>query len=486
MQDLEQIQKRIYPPMVEGDHTLGTVSDKIGDLALKKKTPFFWFIGFGAAFLVAQLLMVSIGYLLVTGIGIFGTNQPVGWAFPIINFVWWIGIGHAGTLISAILLLLNQKWRTSINRFAEAMTLFAVACAAIFPVIHTGRPWLAAYWLFPYPNTMGIWPQFRSPLIWDVFAVSTYATISLLFWYVGLIPDLATLRDRAKNKYFKLVYGLLSWGWRGSSRHWHRYEIAYLLLAGISTPLVLSVHSIVSFDFSVSQIPGWHTTFFPPYFVAGAVYAGFAMVLILCIPLRKWYGMKDFITDTHLHYMGKVMLATGLIVFYAYIMEAYFGWYSSSQYEWFMIKNRIWTGPYWMFYWFLILCNGVSIQLLWFKRFRESPFWLFVVSIIVSIGMWLERFVIIVTSLQRDFLPSSWAMYSPTIWDWTLYVGTLGMFFSLVFLFVRFLPIISIFEVRTLLPEANVHGHQQDFEENVVEIEYTYERTDSPDKESKE
>jgi len=470
--------------MVEGDHTLGTVSDKIGDLALKKKTPFFWFVGFGLAFLVAQLLMVSIGYLLVTGIGIFGTNQPVGWAFPIINFVWWIGIGHAGTLISAILLLLNQKWRTSINRFAEAMTLFAVACAAIFPVIHTGRPWLAAYWLFPYPNTMGIWPQFRSPLIWDVFAVSTYATISLLFWYVGLIPDLATLRDRAKNKYFKFIYGTLSWGWRGSSRHWHRYEIAYLLLAGISTPLVLSVHSIVSFDFSVSQIPGWHTTFFPPYFVAGAVYAGFAMVLILCIPLRRWYGMKDFITDTHLHYMGKVMLATGLIVFYAYIMEAYFGWYSSSQYEWFMIKNRIWTGPYWMFYWFLILCNGISIQLLWFKRFRESTFWLFVVSIIVSIGMWLERFVIIVTSLHRDFLPSSWAMYSPTIWDWTLYIGTIGMFFSLVFLFVRFLPIISIFEVRTLLPEANVHGHQQDFEENVVEVEYTYEKTDPPNKES--
>ena len=470
--------------MVEGDHTLGTVSDKIGDLALKKKTPFFWFVGFGLAFLVAQLLMVSIGYLLVTGIGIFGTNQPVGWAFPIINFVWWIGIGHAGTLISAILLLLNQKWRTSINRFAEAMTLFAVACAAIFPVIHTGRPWLAAYWLFPYPNTMGIWPQFRSPLIWDVFAVSTYATISLLFWYVGLIPDLATLRDRAKNKYFKFIYGTLSWGWRGSSRHWHRYEIAYLLLAGISTPLVLSVHSIVSFDFSVSQIPGWHTTFFPPYFVAGAVYAGFAMVLILCIPLRRWYGMKDFITDTHLHYMGKVMLATGLIVFYAYIMEAYFGWYSSSQYEWFMIKNRIWTGPYWMFYGFLILCNGISIQLLWFKRFRESTFWLFVVSIIVSIGMWLERFVIIVTSLHRDFLPSSWAMYSPTIWDWTLYIGTIGMFFSLVFLFVRFLPIISIFEVRTLLPEANVHGHQQDFEENVVEVEYTYEKTDPPNKES--
>ncbi|HEX2640674.1 MAG TPA: NrfD/PsrC family molybdoenzyme membrane anchor subunit, partial [Pyrinomonadaceae bacterium] len=272
MQDLKRIQQRIYPPMVEGDHSFGSVSDKIGDKALKKRTPFGWFVGLAISFMVAQLLVISIVYLLAKGIGIFGTNQPVGWAFPIINFVWWIGIGHAGTLISAILLLLNQKWRTSINRFAEAMTLFAVACAAIFPVIHTGRPWLAAYWLFPYPNTMGIWPQFRSPLIWDVFAVSTYATISLLFWYVGLIPDLATLRDRAKNKYFKLIYGTLSWGWRGSARHWHRYELAYLLLAGISTPLVLSVHSIVSFDFSVSQLPGWHATFFPPYFVAGAIY----------------------------------------------------------------------------------------------------------------------------------------------------------------------------------------------------------------------
>ncbi|MGI8409403.1 MAG: NrfD/PsrC family molybdoenzyme membrane anchor subunit [Pyrinomonadaceae bacterium] len=480
MQDLKEIQDRVYPPMVEGDHSFGTVSDKIGDLALKKKTPFFWFIGFGIAFMVAQLLLISSSYLLVKGIGIFGTNQPVGWAFPIINFVWWIGIGHAGTLISAILLLLNQKWRTSINRFAEAMTLFAVACAAIFPVLHTGRPWLAAYWLFPYPNTMGIWPQFRSPLIWDVFAVSTYATISLLFWYVGLIPDLATLRDRAKNKYFKFIYAILSWGWRGSARHWHRYEIAYLILAGISTPLVLSVHSIVSLDFAVSQIPGWHATIFPPYFVAGAIFAGFAMVLILCIPLRAWYNMKDFITDTHLIYMGKIMLATGLIVVYGYAMEAYFGWYSASEYEWFMVKNRIWNGPYWMFYWFLIFCNGVSIQFLWFKRFRESPFWLFIISLIVSLGMWLERFVIVVTSLNRDFLPSSWAMYSPTFWDISLFVGTLGMFFSLVFLFVRFLPVISICEVRTLLPEANVHGHQQDFEENVLEVEYTYDKTDPP------
>lgn len=470
MQDIKEFQRKVYPPMVEGKHDFASVTDKISDRTLKRKTPFGWYIGLAISFLVAQLLLFTVVYLVTTGIGIFGNNQPVGWAFPIISFVWWIGIGHAGTLISAILLLLNQKWRTSINRFAEAMTLFAVACAGIYPLLHTGRPWLA-YWLFPYPNTMGIWPQFRSPLMWDVFAVSTYATVSLLFWYVGLIPDLATLRDRAKNKYFKIIYGLFSWGWRGSARHWHRYEIAYLILAGISTPLVLSVHSTVSFDFSVSQLPGWHATFFPPYFVGGAVYAGFAMVLILCIPLRAWYNMKDFITHTHLVYMGKVMFATGLIVGYSYIMEAFFGWYSGDKYEWFMIKNRIWTGPYWLFYWMLIFCNVLAIQLLWFKRFRESPFWLFIISIIVSIGMWLERFVIIVTSIQRDFLPSSWATYSPSIFDYTMYIGTIGFFFTLIFLFVRFLPVISIFEVRTLLPEANVHGHSQDFEENVLDIQ---------------
>lgn len=460
MQDAKDIQRRLFPPMVEGRHDFGTVTDKISDVTLKKRTPFGWFIGFGIAFLIAQMLLMTITYLLYQGIGIWGNNQPVGWAFPIINFVWWIGIGHAGTLISAILLLLNQKWRTSINRFAEAMTLFAVACAGMFPLLHTGRPWLAAYWLFPYPNTMGIWPQFRSPLIWDVFAVSTYATISLLFWYVGLIPDFATLRDRAKNPYFKFVYGILSWGWRGSARHWHRYELAYLLLAGLSTPLVLSVHSIVSFDFSVSQLPGWHATIFPPYFVAGAIFAGFAMVLILCIPLRVWYNMKDLITDTHLILMGKVMLATGLIVVYGYAMEAFFAWYSAVNYETYMMYNRMWGGPYWWSYWLLILCNGMSIQLLWFKRFRESPFWLFIISIIVSIGMWLERFVIIVTSLHRDFLPSSWGMFSPTIFDWSMYVGTIGFFFTLIFLFVRFLPVISVFEVRMLLPQAQVeHGH---------------------------
>lgn len=470
MQNLKEVQKKIYPPMVTGKHSFATVSDEIGDITLKKKTPFHWFIGFGIAFLIAQLLLMTIAYLLYKGIFIWGNNQPIGWAFDIINFVWWIGIGHAGTLISAILLLLNQKWRTSINRFAEAMTLFAVACAGMFPLLHTGRPWLA-YWMLPYPNVMGMWQNFRSPLMWDVFAVSTYATVSALFWYVGLIPDFATLRDRAKNPIFKFVYGILSMGWRGSARHWHRYEMAYLILAGLSTPLVLSVHSIVSFDFSVSQLPGWHATIFPPYFVAGAIFAGFAMVLILCIPLRHWYKMQDFITHTHLVYMGKVMLATGLIVVYGYFMEAFFGWYSGNTYEAYMIKNRIWTGPYWWSYWLLIFCNGASIQLLWFKRFRESEFWLFVISVVVSVGMWLERFVIIVTSLHRDFLPSSWAMYSPTVFDWSMFIGTIGFFFTLIYLFVRFLPIISIFEVRTLLPEAHVDGHTHSHEESVNKVE---------------
>ena len=463
MQDAKDIEERINPPMVEGDHDYASVTDKISDITLKKRTPYGWFIGFGIAFLLAQSLLMTVTLLFAKGVGIWANNQPVGWAFPIINFVWWIGIGHAGTLISAILLLLNQKWRTSINRFAEAMTLFAVACAGMFPILHTGRPWLA-YWMLPYPNTMGMWQNFRSPLMWDVFAVSTYATVSLLFWYVGLIPDLATLRDRAKNKYFKFAYGLLSMGWRGSARHWHRYELAYLLLAGLSTPLVLSVHSIVSFDFSVAQLPGWHATIFPPYFVAGAIFAGFAMVLILCIPLRIAYNLKDLITDTHLIYMGKIMLATGLIVCYGYAMEAFFAWYSAADFEVYMMNNRMFDGPYWWSYWLLILCNGVSIQFLWFKRFRESAFWLFIISIVVSVGMWLERFVIIVTSLHRDFLPSSWGMYSPTIFDFSMFLGTIGFFFALIFLFVRMLPVISIFEVRTLLPQAKVdrHGHDHD------------------------
>jgi Ni/Fe-hydrogenase subunit HybB-like protein len=421
---------------------------------LRRRTPLGWFLGFGISFMLLQLLLLSITHLVFNGVGVFGTNQPVGWAFPIINFVWWIGIGHAGTLISAILLLLRQEWRTSINRFAEAMTLFAVACAGMYPIFHLGRPWLA-YWLFPYPNTMGIWPQFRSPLMWDVFAVSTYASVSALFWFIGLIPDFATLRDRAKSRAWQMVYGMLAMGWRGSARHWHRYETAYLLLAGLATPLVLSVHTIVSFDFAVAQVPGWHATIFPPYFVAGAIYAGFAMVLVLTIPLRKFYGLEDFITDRHLQNMAKVMLATGLIVGYGYIIEVFFGWYSANKFEGYMIRNRM-TGPYAVYYWALIFCNIITPQFLWMKRIRNSAAALFVIAIIVSIGMWLERFVIVVTSLHRDFLPSSWGMYSPTVCDWSMFVGTIGLFLTLLFLFIRFLPIISIFEMRTILPQAEV------------------------------
>jgi molybdopterin-containing oxidoreductase family membrane subunit len=334
------------------------------------------------------------------------------------------------------------------------MTLFAVAQAGMYPIMHLGRPWLA-YWLFPYPNTMGIWPQFRSPLMWDVFAVSTYATVSAVFWFVGLIPDFATLRDRAKSKTFQLIYGALAMGWRGSARHWHRYETAYLLLAGLATPLVLSVHTIVSFDFAVGIVPGWHATIFPPYFVAGAIYAGFAMVILLTIPLRKLYGLESFITMRHMDNMAKVMLATGLIVFYGYIMEAFFGWYSGNNYERFMIWNRM-HGPYAGYYWALIFCNGFTPQLLWFKKIRSKLLWLWLISIVVSIGMWLERFVIVVTSLHRDFLPSSWGMYQPSQWDWAMFVGTIGFFFALLFLFIRFLPMISIFEMRTILPEAEV------------------------------
>jgi molybdopterin-containing oxidoreductase family membrane subunit len=444
----------VTTPVVAPGLTFASVTDKISALVLKRKTPLWWFIGFAISFVLVQLLLLTITHLVFTGIGIWGNNVPIGWAFDIINFVWWIGIGHAGTLISAILLLLRQKWRTSINRFAEAMTLFAVACAGLFPLLHAGRPWLL-YWMFPYPNTMGIWPQFRSPLMWDVFAISTYGTVSALFWFIGLIPDFATLRDRARSKTFQIIYGMLAMGWRGSARHWHRYEMAYLLLAGLATPLVLSVHTIVSFDFAVGVIPGWHATIFPPYFVAGAIYAGFAMVLTLTIPLRKLYGLEDFITMRHVQNMAKVMLATGLIVAYGYVMEAFFGWYSGNIYERFMVYNRM-TGPYKWFYWSLILCNVLAPQIIWFKRFRTNLVLLFLLSIVVGIGMWLERFVIIVTSLHRDFLPSSWGMYAPTFWDFSMFTGTIGLFFALLFLFIRFLPIISIFEMRTILPDASV------------------------------
>jgi molybdopterin-containing oxidoreductase family membrane subunit len=445
--------------LIAPGHDFGSVTDTISKIVLQRRTPRGWWIGFAVSFGLLQLLLYAIVYLLFVGIGVWGITIPIGWGFDIINFVWWIGIGHAGTLISAILLLLRQEWRTSINRFAEAMTLFAVACAAFYPIFHTGRPWIAIYWLLPYPNTMGLWPNFRSPLIWDVFAVTTYATVSALFWFVGLIPDLATLRDRARSKAWRIVYGMAAMGWRGSAKHWHNYETAYLLLAALATPLVVSVHTVVSFDFATGIVPGWHATIFPPYFVAGAIYAGFAMVLTLAIPLRRFYGLEDFITLKHLENMAKVMLATGLIVAYGYMCEAFFAWYSGNGFERFMIKNRM-AGPYAWSYWALMLCNVVAPNTLWSKRLRTSVPFLFFVSIVVSIGMWLERFVIIVTSLHRDFLPSSWGLYAGTHFDWAAFIGTIGLFLTLMFLFVRFLPAISIFEMRTLVPGAELPEEQ--------------------------
>jgi molybdopterin-containing oxidoreductase family membrane subunit len=439
-------------PILAPGHDFGSVTDKISAIVLTKGTPRGWYFGFAIAFSLLMLFLYAVTYLLFVGTGIWGINVPIGWGFAIVNFVWWIGIGHAGTLISAILLLLRQKWRTSINRFAEAMTLFAVACAGMFPLLHMGRPWLA-YWMFPYPNPMGTWPQFRSPLVWDVFAVSTYATVSLLFWFVGLIPDLATLRDRAKNRASRIIYGVLAMGWRGSAVHWHRYETASLLLAGLATPLVVSVHTVVSFDFAAGVIPGWHTTIFPPYFVAGAIYSGFAMVMTLAIPIRLFYKLEDFITMRHLDNMAKVLVATGMIVAYGYMTEAFMAFYSGNQYDRYMILNRM-TGPYAFFYWLLILCNIAIPQALWSKRVRNNMPALFVISLIINVGMWLERFIIVVTSLHRDFLPSSWGMYYPTRWDVATFVGTIGLFLALLFLFLRFLPMISIFEMRQLVAET--------------------------------
>jgi Ni/Fe-hydrogenase subunit HybB-like protein len=440
-------------PIIGPGHTLETVTDKISSIVLTRPTTPGWVFGFLVAFCLLMLLNVVITLLMVYGVGIWGINIPVAWAFAITNFVWWIGIGHAGTLISAILLLLHQKWRTSINRFAEAMTIFAVMCAGMFPLLHMGRPWLFFY-LMPYPNPMWLWPQFRSPLVWDVFAVSTYFTVSLMFWFVGLIPDLATLRDRAKNRASQIIYGALAMGWRGSAVHWSRYEFASLLLAGLATPLVVSVHTVVSFDFTIAIVPGWHSTIFPPYFVAGAIYSGFAMVLTLAIPIRKYYGLEDLVTMRHLDIMAKVMLATGIIVAYAYIVETFMAFYSANPYERYMMMNRM-TGPYAVVYWALVACNLVIPQSLWSARVRRSVPLLFLISLVVNVGMWLERFVIIVVSLHREFMPSKWDMFYPTRWDWATYIGTIGLFFTLFYLFIRFLPMISIVEVRSLVHETN-------------------------------
>jgi len=439
--------------------TAGMIDDVVNTPVLvgPQRTPTWWWLLFALSLSLLGLYLVSIVRLVTVGVGIFGNNQPVSWAMPIINFVWWIGIGHAGTLISAALLLFRQPWRTSINRFAEAMTIFAVVCAGLYPILHLGRPWVF-YWLMPYPNTFGMWPNFRSPLTWDMFAISAYASVSLLFWFIGLIPDLATLRDSAKSRFQRLVYGALALGWNGSAKAWQRYMRAYLLLAAISFPLVLSVHSTIALDFAVSQVPGWNNTIMPPYFVAGAVFAGFAMVLLLAVPLRRAFGLERLITLRHLDNAAKLMLATGLIVVYGYGVELFYAWYSGVEFEVFMAYNRVLGADHWWAFWALILCNFVAIQPLWFRRVRQSPWALFVISIFVSIGMWLERFVIIVVSLTKDFLPSSWGNYVPTFWDWALYLGSFGLFGTLFLIFIRLLPSIATTEMKELAHHDAHHG----------------------------
>src|ERR1700685_161413 len=443
--------------------TFKSVTSVISRIVLTPHTPGFWFRGFIIAGSICIMLFTAVTWLFLKGVGIWGLDIPVGWGFAIINFVWWIGIGHAGTLISAILLLFKQQWRNSINRFAEAMTIFAVVCAGMFPLIHVGRPWLG-YWLFPYPNTMNVWPQFRSPLAWDVFAVSHYATISVVFWYIGMIPDFGTLRDRAQLPLAKYFYGMLSLGWRGSTRHWIRYESASALLAGLSTPLVLSVHTVISFDFAVAAMAGWHTTIFPPYFVAGAVYSGFAMVLTLAIPIRKFYHLEDLVTLRHLDNMAKVMLGTGLIVGYGYGMEVFMSWYAASHWEFFMIWSRMF-GPMGWAYWILILTNlAIPLTTLWSRKLRVNALFLFLLSFVINTGMWFERFVIVVTSLYRDYLPGSWGTYRATKWDYMTFVGTWGMFTFLFLLFVRFLPMIPMSEIRMMLPQTKIRKGGPDAE----------------------
>ncbi|MGE3853073.1 MAG: NrfD/PsrC family molybdoenzyme membrane anchor subunit [Planctomycetota bacterium] len=453
----------VRPPLVLGDHTMASITDvidRVVEVPLAK-TSKGWLGIFAVSNLVLVMLLCNILWLLYFGVGVWGVNNPVGWGFAIVNLVFWVGIGHAGTLISAILFLFRQKWRTGINRFSEAMTIFAVICALLFPGIHVGRAWVA-YWMIPIPNQMTMWPNFRSPLLWDLFAFSTYFTISLLFWYMGMVPDLAGIRDRARkagDKVRTFAYGLLSLGWRGSNRHWQHYERAYLILAALATPLVLSVHSVVSFDFAVSQLPGWHTTIFPPYFVAGAIFSGFAMVLTLIIPAREWYGLKTLITQRHIDNMCKIILVTGSIVGYAYITEYFIAWYSGVAAERFTFINRS-LGPYWWAYWIMFSCNVFVPQIFWFKKMRSNIAVVFVVSIFVNIGMWFERFVIVVTSLHRDWVPAAWGYYTPTAVDIMTLIGSFGLFMTLFMLFLRFLPQIAIAEVKAVaMDEAERREH---------------------------
>jgi len=442
--------------LVENQRGFAWITEKICGI-VESPTPVWWWVAFLTSGLIAMAGTVfGLVYLVATGTGVWGLKSPINWGWAIVNFVFWIGIGHAGTLISAILCLLKQKWRTSINRAAEAMTIFAVCCAGLFPLFHTGRVWFG-WWLFPLPNANAIWPNFRSPLEWDVFAVSTYFIVSALFWYMGMIPDLAVLRDRAVSKVRQIAYGLFSFGWRGSNRHWSNYEMAYLLLAGLSTPLVLSVHTIVSFDFAVANLPGWHTTIFPPYFVAGAIFSGFGMVLTLMLPLRALYGLHDMITQYHIDCMCKITLATGSMVGYAYAMEFFIAAYGANPYEVFAFVNRAF-GQYAWAYWIMISCNVISPQLFWFKAVRERAWIVWIISIFVNVGMWFERFVITVSSLANDFLPSSWDYYSPTIVDIFTFFGTFGMFGVLFLLFLRFLPLMPMAEVKAVIPQADVHG----------------------------
>ena len=429
-----------------------SIGDKIADLVLTRPVRWPWPLAFFGTFAGTLVFLGAMSYLFSTGIGIWGVDMPVAWGFAIANFVWWIGIGHAGTFISAILLLLRQKWRTSINRFAEAMTLFAASMAGLFPILHLGRPWFF-YWLAPYPDRMNVWPQWRSPLVWDFFAISTYLLVSLLFWYLGLVPDLATLRDRAGSRFRQLAYGLFALGWRGEARHWARHESAYLLIAGIATPLVVSVHSVVSLDFAIGNTPGYHSTIFPPYFVAGALFSGFAMVLTLAIPLRRAFGLHDFITAVHLDHAARVLLATGLFVAYGYASEIFMAFYGGDTYGIAVTVDR-WTGAYAPLYWAMLACNVVIPQVLWLRAVRRNVAALFVLSLVINAGMWMERVMIVVQSLHRDFLPSSWGLFVPTAWDWVFLLGSICTFAWLFLVFLRVLPAISIAEMRELARES--------------------------------